>query len=838
MNLFKKIGVAIVGMAMAVGVGVAVGDKNSVKVKADGNYELVYTLDGTDQQTNEDNQNKASAYDKSQTVTQSTVTWEPYANTTTNPWRIGGKGGSETDSTTTYNRAIYSTAAISGNIVKVEVSSGTKTLNSINSLTISVHSNQGDAASGSNEIASVTESTASNIISKTVTLLKNDQTSWAGKYYRIVYNITAKGKSNQYIQFLNAKFYIESNKQDTSVTINNSTPFVLTAGNSATQLSVTTSPANLALTYSSGDTSVATVDANGNVTPVAKGVAKITASYAGDNSYKASSATIDAYVLKATSAIPSSGTLTINVDSLDKIGTGTSYTDYNGYHYTAVDDSEAEVVWNSNQCMPATGDNSGKIQMQSGVGKIYNYISLNNILDVTVNGSGTVVKKYGTSADNVSLTTLTDGCGYFSVEASGTAYINSIVVTYGTPEVIPNPTSLTMDTKQLALETEQTAEEALTFTTDSSKATFAWHTENSDLATVDSGVVTAKTTAGSVKIYVYFDSNENGQFDLTDLNDYCTVTITIPEVDYSSVTYGGVGTLITESNATQLIANNKKIVLAYNASSAIAGTLSGGYLASVTNSQSTPIAFSNDKTTVTIGDGTAEVSIMVLTLETNGDYYSLKMKSGHYLGCGSSAGSSLSDQTDKDAYTWDVTYSGITATTDNENLLQYNSGSPRFKTYKTSSNMKSIQLYSFVEYSDEALEYAETFIKGNGTANTCAATIQNWTSLETTFNTTLSDGAKNLFKTATHNPSDTYTTANEYTIQHAVARYDDALLKHAELRTHEFMDRVAAGTLSYSSYIGGLVKERTNTAVIVVISSLATITAFGAFLFLKKRKEQ
>ena len=151
---------------------------------------LQYTLDGTITGGN-------SGYADVSNITQNSIDWEATANTTMNPWRFGGKNLSGQD------RAVYSATAIASNISSIEVTSGTATA-TVNSLTISVHSSAADAASGSNAIATKTVTTG--ITSATVTLSKTDETSWAGKYYRIVYNVNA-GSSNQYVQFVSAKFY-------------------------------------------------------------------------------------------------------------------------------------------------------------------------------------------------------------------------------------------------------------------------------------------------------------------------------------------------------------------------------------------------------------------------------------------------------------------------------------------------------------------------------------------------------------------------------------------------------------------------------------------------------
>ena len=154
---------------------------------------LQYTLDGTET-------GGTNGYAAESDIEQDEISWKAMGNTTTNPWRIGGKVDSGTGSV---SRAIYSTEPIPATITSIDVASGIANVNSVNSLTITVHNSAADAASGSNAIASKTESTESNIKSKTVTLSGG---SWTGKFYRIVYNVTVP-TSNKYIEFNSAKFY-------------------------------------------------------------------------------------------------------------------------------------------------------------------------------------------------------------------------------------------------------------------------------------------------------------------------------------------------------------------------------------------------------------------------------------------------------------------------------------------------------------------------------------------------------------------------------------------------------------------------------------------------------
>lgn len=167
-------------------------------------------------------------------------------------------------------------------------------------------------------------------------------------------------------------------------------------------------------------------------------------------------------------------------------------------------------------------------------------------------------------------------------------------------------------------------------------------------------------------------------------------------------------------------------------------------------------------------------------------------------------------------------------------ITLYNSTTPEF------AAGGSVTYNNFID----ATSYAEYFIKAGGAASaTCAGTIANWTQMGTTF-AAKKDETKALFAEATHLAPETYTNADEYTIKHAVARYDDALLKHTELRSNEFMGRFGEGKIngtfeSNSSVITfGIDSNNNNMILTIVIVSLISLTALGCFFFIKKRKEQ
>ncbi len=113
-------------------------------------------------------------------------------------WRLGGK------SLTEVNRVIYSKTAIPENISKVVVSHS-RTSITINSFTLTVHGTAEDAATGANPIATLTANeveAGTQDKPKPCTFQKENDTSWAECFYRLAYNVTATGSSdNKYLEF-------------------------------------------------------------------------------------------------------------------------------------------------------------------------------------------------------------------------------------------------------------------------------------------------------------------------------------------------------------------------------------------------------------------------------------------------------------------------------------------------------------------------------------------------------------------------------------------------------------------------------------------------------------
>ena len=245
---------------------------------------VYYTLDGTKTDTG-----GSSAYDApGSDVIQNGMNWSVKANCNESPWRVGGKGITGVD------REVYSKTAMDAAVTKVELEVGNINI-TVNSITLIVASNS--------DFSTVLQTIEKTSISANSTLtFEPTGGNWAtGAYYKFVFNVTNTGTSNKYIHFKNAKFYkAGASKAVTTTTINstgitNTDVYVSTAAGTLTATVTPDGEAALTtptITWSSNATGVATIDeSTGVVTLVAPGDVTFTATFAGDDTYKASNAT-------------------------------------------------------------------------------------------------------------------------------------------------------------------------------------------------------------------------------------------------------------------------------------------------------------------------------------------------------------------------------------------------------------------------------------------------------------------------------------------------------------------------------------------------------------------
>ena len=265
----KKLGALILGAILTIGIGAGISVKPATDV-AHAEETVVYTLTPK----NGSNNGYASNCD----ITIDGITWNLTGNSTMNPWRMGGKSITNTD------RTLYSKTAIEQNVSKVELTVGTASSITVNSLTLKVGS------SAKAEDVSVVEGTFK--ASSTITFLRPVDADWSGCYYNFVFNVTVSGDKNQFVQVSGAKFYSDGGVEDPTavnmVTVDKEFE-VLPLGSELEATATVTggAEADTSVTWSSSDEEVATVE-DGIVTPVAKGYATITATSNSNANKKAS----------------------------------------------------------------------------------------------------------------------------------------------------------------------------------------------------------------------------------------------------------------------------------------------------------------------------------------------------------------------------------------------------------------------------------------------------------------------------------------------------------------------------------------------------------------------
>lgn len=169
-----------------------------------------YTLDGTIT-------GGTSYFATESDITQNGISWKVTGNTQQNPWRIGG------NTLTNVDRPIYSQTAMPFDINKIDITFGTATSITVNSLRIDVYSAKSLVdAGGQGDVAYFTPSF---VASDVVTINKADSTSWENCFYRININVTVSGGTNRFVQFSSVTFsYVEAGSYTVSFNSNGGTP--------------------------------------------------------------------------------------------------------------------------------------------------------------------------------------------------------------------------------------------------------------------------------------------------------------------------------------------------------------------------------------------------------------------------------------------------------------------------------------------------------------------------------------------------------------------------------------------------------------------------------------
>lgn len=240
--------------------------------------------------------NGVQAYDKTWTAKIGDFSWEikNFNNNRWNNWTQIRAGRKEIASIARITNATPFDKAIGKIVVDVEEDVPAKNVNSIYLLVAS------DAA-------------CSNVLEKVklVYYLKGDfvfniSAPQANLYYRLVFDLTKRSSANGFVKVNKVEYYEDaSNKTATSLSFD-APSYEISKDQTLQQLPTLKAGEQIlsgkTITWSSDNTEVATVDAaTGTVTGVAAGNAKITAKFAGDDTYKTSTASYEIIVKGAPS---------------------------------------------------------------------------------------------------------------------------------------------------------------------------------------------------------------------------------------------------------------------------------------------------------------------------------------------------------------------------------------------------------------------------------------------------------------------------------------------------------------------------------------------------------
>lgn len=242
--------------------------------------------------------NGVQAYDKTWTAKIGDFSWE-IKNFNNNKWKNSwnyiktGRGKATSVATikneTPFDRAIGKVVVDIAEIANAKITK-------INSIKFEVSSDGFQTIDQTNTITS-----DFNNVEKHTFAVSNPR---VGQYFRLTFDMKAGG-SNGFVQINKVEYYEDaSNKTATSLSFA-APSYTISKDETLQQLpTLKASEQTLSgktITWSSDNDKVATVDANGTVTGVAAGTAKITATFAGDDKYKPSTASYEIKVKGAPS---------------------------------------------------------------------------------------------------------------------------------------------------------------------------------------------------------------------------------------------------------------------------------------------------------------------------------------------------------------------------------------------------------------------------------------------------------------------------------------------------------------------------------------------------------
>ena len=582
------------------------------------------------------------------------------------------------------------------------------------------------------------------------------------------------------------------------------------------------------INWDSDDTDVATVS-NGVVTGVAEGTTTITATSADDTSVYAE---CEVTVTPAPSEVEIA---------------------YSAYSSNLPASGYAAVDWSANGIsgkVYSTKNNNSYMQFQANTSYIYNSLAVSGyITSITItkaSGSYSQLTAYVADSDGGAITSKPDSGGttnnsdwswtfsaddhycYFRIDSTSTGakYFSKITIGYQKVQQV-DPTGITLNNSDpISMDTYSYGRRRLSATVEpfnNNDPTVNWGTSNSSVVTVADGVLTA-VGVGSATVYATTSNYVNDQ---TTPELKASVSVTVTQALYKKATFVPTST----SAATQ----------------------TDDYLAdgSVSLSASTAGSWNTDKSAIQLASGkdvTFTISGYAGMKITGID---LVMSSNGNAGSGSltvTAGSTdvlEIEAASFDDESWNNAYDALACDIYKDTTDYVVSGSETI-TFAFAATANSLYVHSVsLRYLDYSLEqWCEKFLTevtctGETQQNPNGAIVDDstWDDLGLEFLDLDSDLIA-IAATATADKN------SENVIERAMARYDLILRKYGigngAGEHDDFIGRFGEGSINGELRNPNLFNAvaGSNTTIIVVIISLASISAFGAFLFLKKRKEQ
>lgn len=345
--------------------------------------------------------------------------------------------------------------------------------------------------------------------------------TWTGSASSVTFTVggTSGNRRIQSVKVTYAGGTTPVTKQDVTMAFS-PTSATATVGEDFTEPTLTTTPSGLTVTYSSSNTDVATVNSStGEVTLVAAGTTTITASFAGNDSYNAGSAS---YTLTVNAATNTPGTqsnpytVAQAIAYINTLGTSTSPSEVYVSGIVSQVDSYNSNYKSITYWISDDGTTTTQMEVYSGKGlNSANFSSVNDLQQ------GDVVTVCG----NVKMYNSTPEFNY-----------NNYLVAFNRPQ----KSDVTMSFSPSSVElTYGDAFVKPTLTTDPADLTVTYESSNTNVATVDASGDVTIVGAGTATITATFAGNNSYNEGSASYTITVNEAVTLPEmpddVDISSV---------------------------------------------------------------------------------------------------------------------------------------------------------------------------------------------------------------------------------------------------------------------------------------------------------------